>query len=225
MKASLTFKEMDWENQKVDSISTKIAILILEQKMYLKNYLIPFLRMTGNSPKYKEIGSKFCDRAKKSLLGKATELDSCIREALKLDMEDWKKFRGTVAEKIVETKFLEIHQGTCIYFGAATLVNKEKIKLVSKEGRRRQTVDAISWDSDEFYGVFMEIKFKPEAFDEITLDYLALLNQSLTTAQVNFEIQLLSFDDVVAILSILKNQGIELDETTYKILSAQEYIA
>ena len=67
MKASLTFKEMDWENQKVDSISTKIAILILEQKMYLKNYLIPFLRMTGNSPKYKEIGSKFCDRAKKSL--------------------------------------------------------------------------------------------------------------------------------------------------------------
>lgn len=224
MVASLNFEEMDWENEVIDELSQNIAELVLKQKLYLRNYIIPLLRQTGMGHNYKEVGYIFCDKLKRSLFGEAKKIDDYMRQALKLPEEQWGKFRGTLAEKIIEPKFRENHQGNDIYFGAATIINGEKVNIRLESGEGRQTVDAIAWCAEDYSGVFMEIKFKPEGFKEATIVYLRELDSKLTEVEVNHEIQLLAFDDVVAINSLFKEQGINLEDTHYTIKSAIEYI-
>lgn len=224
MAVSLNFKEMDWENEVIDELSKNIAELVLKQKLYLRNYIIPLLRQTGMAHNYKEVGYIFCDKFKKLLIGEAKKIDDYMRQALKLPEKQWEKFRGTLAEKIIEPKFCENHQGHDIYFGAATIINDQKVKIRLGNGEGRQTVDAIAWCAKDPSGVFMEIKFRPEGFKEATIVYLRELDSKLTEVEVAHEIQLLSFDDVAAINSLLKEQGIDLEGTHYTIKSAIEYI-
>jgi len=225
MSATFSFLEKDKENLTIKPIVDKIVSLISRNISALDNYLIPLLNRTGNIESYKRIGHMLCDKFKVHLLGRdEKEIDKQMRLALKLDPDDWKKFRGTLAEKIIEPTFCEKHDNAKLFFGAATYINNELIKICRDENYKRQTVDAISWNDNIRKGFFMEIKFNPQAFEELTYDYLTLLDSKIGETDVKYKIQLLAFEDSEGIRSRISEINADYDYSNFEFISAIDYI-
>lgn len=223
MSTRIRFEEKDWRHPSVDNLAEAVTAFILQNQYYYSNYLIPFLRITGTPRNYKNMGHRFCDQCQKNLTGDAKQLNTHMRSALKLSIEEFQKFRGTVAEKLVEPLFKERNQEKRCYFGAATWINGRKV-IIQHESNSRQTVDAIAWHDLTESGDFMEIKFKPEAFDQITMKYLEELHNQLRQASIEHTIQLLAFDDDYAIQNIIEERSCKIPLEYLRILPAKKYI-
>lgn len=223
MSTRIRFEEKDWRYPSVDCLAEAVTAFILKNQYHYSNYLIPFLRITGSPDRYKDRGYRFCDQYQKNLKGNEKQLDTHMRSALQLSIEEFQKFRGTVAEKLVESLFKERNQEKRCYFGAATWINEKKV-IVQHESNSRQTVDAIAWHDLTESGDFMEIKFKPESFDQITMKYLEELHNQLRQVSIKHTIQLLAFDDDYAIQNIIEERSCKIPPEYLRILPAEKYI-
>lgn len=218
----LTFQRKDW-NHPTDSIAEEVANLVFYGDSSMYRNLITVLQTTGFYD-YKAKGYKLCDMLSHQAVNRNQKLlYDKLREALGFEKDHWRKFRGTVAEKLIEPQFKKNHSSEERHYGAAIYINDKKVHYKPNHpSLSRQTVDAIAWNGQR--GVFAEIKFSPESYDQSTMGFLDLLSDSLVAVTITHEIQLIHFLEETTMEMILSERRNRSNIGTFNSYLALEYI-
>lgn len=229
MMVNIEFLPSDHRYPHLEMVAEDIAYFIHTSKSLLGE-LNTFMRVTGGDD-YKYNGDKWLNTFvgnKKRQAPDKLRLADLLRNSLNVsqNLEEWKKMRGYIPEKIYEQFFQREYPHTLLGFGVKVSIDGKiviysPVSQAADDGPRR-TVDAGSWSGD--FGVFTEVKFRPDGFGAKEFGYLNLLEKELDHVNVNHQIFLVSFDDGLLTRRHLIQKGLLSDITRFKVLGREDIV-